>query len=198
MLLSLILFASYALERHLHKDEVIHPPHEVGRFRGGPVFARANVQRLRAAETWLHEGRVIKVGQQPLKRVAQRAHTINRKRALELAKADVSAEVPTQGLYAEWQTELYIPDAVINVSSKYFYATFCLTARIDRERFPKTISATSIFSCRVCCRAGPYISHVCLNEPRRLRILTFVSVQGIAKIARQLEIDFAPAVVRSF
>lgn len=105
----------YALERHLRRDEVIYPLNEIGKFRGEPVYPRANVQRLRAAETWLHEGKIIKVGQQPLKRVPQRASTINRKRILELAKADAPSETPSQGMYAEWQTELFVPDPVVEV-----------------------------------------------------------------------------------
>jgi xeroderma pigmentosum group C-complementing protein len=107
--------SSYALERHLRRDEVIHPLQEVGKFRGKPVYPRSNVQRLRTAETWMREGRVIQLGQQPLKRVTQRAHTINKKRVMELVKANGANEMPTQGLWAEWQTELYVADPVVDV-----------------------------------------------------------------------------------
>jgi hypothetical protein len=86
---------------------------------------------------------------------------------------------------------------VINVSLKNFCMNFCLTSRIHRERFQKMISATSTFLCRVCYRAGPCTSHVCLNESRRAFTLILASVQGISKVTRQLEVDFAPAVVRA-
>lgn len=109
------LYISYALERHLRRDEVIYPLQEIGKFRGEPVYPRSNVQRLRTSETWMREGRVIQLGQQPLKRVAQRASTINKKRIMEVVKANGTNEMPTQGLWAEWQTELYVADPVIDV-----------------------------------------------------------------------------------
>lgn len=150
----------YALERHLRRDEVIYPLQEIGKFRGMSVYPRSNVQRLRTAETWLHEGRIIQIGQQPLKRVAQRAHTLNRKRIVELAKADAPTEVPTQGVYAEWQTELYIPEPVVD-------------GKVPKNDF------------------GNINLFVPTMLPRGAAHLPF---QGIAKITRQLQIDYAPAV----
>lgn len=51
-----------------------------------------------------------------------RAATINKKRAVEMALAESAAsgenaEEPKQGLYAEWQTELFVPHPVVDVSS---------------------------------------------------------------------------------
>lgn len=132
------MFSSYALERHLRKDEVIHPRQEIGKFRGEPVFSRSDIQRVRTAETWMREGRIIKMGQQPLKRAAHRASTINKKRMLELAKQQQqdlvgehgqhaedqlpASEIGTQGLYAMWQTEIYVPDPVIDVCHFILFA----------------------------------------------------------------------------
>lgn len=150
----------YALERHLRRDETIYPMQEIGKFRGEPVYSRSSVQQLRSAETWLREGRVIKVGEQPLKRVVQRAHTINSKRALELAKADSHIDTPMQGLYAKWQTELYVPEPVVE-------------GKIPKNEF----------------------GNINLFVPSMLpRGATHLDFQGIAKIARDLEVDFAPAV----
>lgn len=53
-----------------------------------------------------------------MKFVKQRAMTINRKRAIELAQQE--GEESMQGLYAESQTELYRPDPVIDVSLSLF------------------------------------------------------------------------------
>ena len=51
-----------------------------------------------------------------------RANTLNKKRAVEMAATDPVASGDTggdsgmvQGLYAEWQTELYVPDPVVEV-----------------------------------------------------------------------------------
>jgi xeroderma pigmentosum group C-complementing protein len=77
---------------------------------------------------------VIRMGQQPLKRVKARASTINKKREWEMMKERGAAEkavdgaegegnareMLTQGLYALWQTELYVADPVIDVSLYLF------------------------------------------------------------------------------
>lgn len=109
------------MTRHLRRDEVIYPLHEIGKFRGEPVYPRANVQRLKAAEGWMREGRVISMGQQPLKRVKARATTIERKRMLEATKTH-DQEEEQQGLYANWQTEPYVPDPVVDVRALPFCA----------------------------------------------------------------------------
>lgn len=67
----------------------------------------------------MREGCVISMGQQPLKRVKPRATTIERKRMLEVAKAD-GQEEELQGLYAKWQTEPYVPEPVMNVCTLPF------------------------------------------------------------------------------
>lgn len=98
------------------RDQVIHPRVEIGRFRGEPVFSRANLLAgLKTSENWMRSGRVVKEGEQPLKTAKVRPVTINRKRALEVADTAVSTSGVTQGLYAEFQTELYIPPPVVNV-----------------------------------------------------------------------------------
>ncbi|EAU86269.2 DNA repair protein rhp42 [Coprinopsis cinerea okayama7 len=117
----------YVLERHLKQTEVIHPPPpetpELGKFRGEPVYPRSSVIPLKTAETWLRtEGRMIKAGCQPLKTVKARPGTLNRQRELEVLKdelrdagfsGDASGEV-MQGLYARSQTELYVPDPIVD------------------------------------------------------------------------------------
>ena len=115
----------FALTRHLRRDEVIYPLHEIGKFRGEPVYPRANVQRLKAAEGWMREGRMISMGQQPLKRVKARATTIERKRMLEVVKmAKTDDQEDQQGLYAKWQTEPYVPEPVVDVRALHFLCYF--------------------------------------------------------------------------
>jgi xeroderma pigmentosum group C-complementing protein len=108
----------YALERHLRRDEIVHPLKELGKFRGEPVYPRANVLQLKAAENWMRSGRQVRAGAQPMKWVPQRAVTVHRKRELELARVDQggAGESAMQGMYALSQTELYTPPAVVNVS----------------------------------------------------------------------------------
>lgn len=78
----------YALARHLKRDEVVDPPVEIGKFRGESVYLRGNVLQLKTAENWMRQGRTVVAGAQPLKWVKQRAVTVNKKRAIEMALAD--------------------------------------------------------------------------------------------------------------
>ncbi len=88
---------------------------ELGKFRGEPVYPRSNVIPLKAAENWIREGRKVKEGCQPMKMVKHRAATVYRKRAIELAQQE--GEEVLQGLYSGSQTELYIPDPIVDVCS---------------------------------------------------------------------------------
>ncbi|WVQ96321.1 hypothetical protein IAU59_003425 [Kwoniella sp. CBS 9459] len=101
----------YVLERHLKREEVIQPKREIGRFKGEPVYRRANVVACRTAETWMRTGRRVKDKQEPLKWVKQRAVTLQKRRAQELAVQE-GGEAIQQGLYAEYQTELYRPPPI--------------------------------------------------------------------------------------
>ncbi|KAF8467598.1 Rad4-domain-containing protein [Russula ochroleuca] len=108
----------YVLERHLHRDQVISvDAHELGKFRGEPVYSRSQVLHLKAAENWMRHGRVVRAGEQPLKYVKQRAATLNRRRELEVRSEVEGANgggAVMQGLYSEGQTEAYIPPPVID------------------------------------------------------------------------------------
>ena len=107
------------LERHLLRDQVIsQDAHEIGKFRGESVYSRSQVLHLKAAENWMRHGRVVREGEQPLKYVKQHAATINRRRELEIRAETEGANgggAAMQGLYAENQTEVYVPPPVIDV-----------------------------------------------------------------------------------
>jgi xeroderma pigmentosum group C-complementing protein len=123
------------LERHLLRDQIISSEAtELGKFRGEPVYSRSQVLQLKAAENWMRHGRVVRAGEQPLKYVKQRAATVNRRRELEI-RANIESTNgrgdAMQGLYAERQTETYIPPPVIDVrfpfaSQVYEGAETCL------------------------------------------------------------------------
>ncbi|KAH8114490.1 Rad4-domain-containing protein [Phellopilus nigrolimitatus] len=103
----------YALEQHLKREEVIFPKTELGKFRGESVYPRSNVIPLKTAENWMRMGRRVKEGAQAMKLVKQRAVTIHRRRAMELAQQD--GDEMLQGLYSEAQTELYVPEPIVDV-----------------------------------------------------------------------------------
>ncbi|KAF8610433.1 Rad4-domain-containing protein [Ceratobasidium sp. AG-I] len=102
----------YALERHLRREEAIYPRTEIAHFRGEPVFPRQNVLSLKPADGWMRQGRVLRAGMQPIKKVKARASTVRKKRELEMRREE-EGEVMV-GMYAHWQTELYTPPPVID------------------------------------------------------------------------------------
>jgi xeroderma pigmentosum group C-complementing protein len=103
----------FAIEKHLKRDEVIHPLHQIGTFQGIKVYPRGNVVSCRSARQWYNEGRVVSDGQEALKWVKSRGYTLANKRAEEQARAE-GGESPMEGLYAENQTELYQAPPVVD------------------------------------------------------------------------------------
>lgn len=108
----------YALERHVHRNEVIHPKRVIGYVGLGkstvkneksePVYRRADLHIVRSADKWYRLGRDVKVGEQPLKRVsAVRNHS-------GTFSDDENDEPAETTLYAEFQTEVYVPPPVTN------------------------------------------------------------------------------------
>lgn len=60
----------YALERHMRRNEVIHPKREVGKVSAGrgasskgvePIYRRCDVHIVKSADKWYRMGREIKV-----------------------------------------------------------------------------------------------------------------------------------------
>ena len=104
------------------------------------MYSRTSVLALKTAENWMRQGRTVREGCQPMKWVKQNAVTVNKKRAIEMAMSErqdrlavagedqaagfSSEKDVMQGLYAENQTELYIPDPVINVRTLLSFAMY--------------------------------------------------------------------------
>jgi hypothetical protein len=141
----------------LKREEVIQPKREVGRFRGEPVYRRANVLSCKTAENWMRMGRRVKDKQEPMKWVKQRAVTIQKRRAQELAIQE-SGEAVQQGLYAEHQTDIYRPPPIQDVGCA---SSTTLTRRVSSQPIP---SGTSICTPRRCCLKARYTCHVGLKS----------------------------------
>ncbi|MCJ1441938.1 MAG: hypothetical protein MMC23_002430 [Stictis urceolatum] len=110
----------YALERHVKRNEVIHPRREVGKVstgKGGldsdqavePIYRRRDVHVVKSADSWYRIGREIKVGEQPLKRVQPR------KRKMVTSDDEASGEEENAGtpMYAGFQTCPYQAPPVV-------------------------------------------------------------------------------------
>ncbi|KAG8958742.1 hypothetical protein FRC00_002338 [Tulasnella sp. 408] len=159
----------YVLERHLRREQVVHPAITIGTFRGEPVYPRGNVVELKTAENWMRsEGREVKNGEQPMKMVKIRASTVRRKREVEVAMMEMAdrgggssdENGVMQGLYAEWQTKFYEPPPVID-------------GKVPKNDFGNI----DLYTPSMLPQGGIHLPY-----------------KGIAKIARKLGIDHAEAV----
>lgn len=95
----------YVLERHLRATEVIEPKKECGRLKVGKdkletVYRREHVHACRTADGWYRRGRNVVDGSQPLRHIPKRRGPNNEE------------EEPFSALYAEYQTEVYVPPEI--------------------------------------------------------------------------------------
>ena len=134
------------LERHLKREEVISPKREIGRFRGEPVYRRANVLSCKTAETWMRIGRRVRDKQEPMKWVKQRAVTLQKRRAQELAIQEGQDPIQ-QGLYAEPQTEVYRPPPIVDVGFSFAREGQAKEIRVSFRRIRLGISICMLQQC---------------------------------------------------
>lgn len=110
----------YVLERHLRRNQVIHPKRVIGHVGFSksntkkeilePVYRRADVHTLRSADGWYRLGRDIRLGEQPLKRLR-----MNRSKTTGFEDSSGQEEDAQETpLYAEFQTALYQPPPIVN------------------------------------------------------------------------------------
>lgn len=112
----------YALERHLHRNEIIHPKQEIGRVSTGmgsknesklePVFRRRDVLTCRTADQWFRMGREVREGEQPLKRLIPSSSSKRTRRSPTPDEDGSDAELSVKTLYALHQTTLYVPPPI--------------------------------------------------------------------------------------
>lgn len=108
----------YVLERHLYRDEALHPKREVGKVGHNAkaanlsnlesVYRREDVQKVKSADKWFRQGRRIKETEQALKYVKAR----RRRELFEDVETAEESEEANVGLFAHFQTELFIPPPV--------------------------------------------------------------------------------------
>lgn len=117
----------------------------------------------------MRSGRKIREGCQPMKWVKQRASTVNRRREIEMTlerereereragqpSSGVGEEEVLQGLYAESQTELYVPEPIVDVRSVLYQCARvliprCLAGQDTQERLRKHRSLCALNAAKGC------------------------------------------------
>lgn len=108
----------YALEKWLHKNQVLHPKGPVlGFCTGHPVYPRSCVQTLQSRHAWLREGLQVRENESPAKVVSRPKRTFNSQAHESNSNEDVLQ--PTMELYGKWQLEpLRLPCAVNGIVPK--------------------------------------------------------------------------------
>ncbi|KAF1929956.1 Rad4-domain-containing protein [Didymella exigua CBS 183.55] len=111
----------YVLERHLKHSEVIHPLEIVGKVNVGsamnprmePIYRRRNVHTVRSADKWYRLGRDVLPGEQALKHAKPKKNRLPSIGPDERLEDVEPGEQVGAALYAEFQTEIYIPPPVV-------------------------------------------------------------------------------------
>lgn len=109
----------YALERHLHRNQALHPKRQVGTVSAGtnkqlePVFRRNDVHTVRSADAWFRLGKQVRFGEEPLKLIEFRKSEKPGQQD-EGDNTETLGEVAGNALYAVYQTQEYIPSPIIN------------------------------------------------------------------------------------
>ncbi|KAK9468923.1 hypothetical protein V1512DRAFT_258233 [Lipomyces arxii] len=111
----------FVLERHLRQNEIIHPKVPCGTVAVGrsknsetePIYRRRDVQSLRSAPQWYKLGRIVKVGEQAMKHIKRRSAKTRGGLSSDIEDEDDDGDDDV-ALYADYQTDLYVPPPVIN------------------------------------------------------------------------------------
>ena len=118
----------YALERHLRRNEVLHPKRQIGKVSAGtnkplePIYRRSDVHQVRSTENWFRLGREVKAGEKPLKILEPGRKKTGRGPARDEVDDPFAAhddddgpnERPGQPMFAAFQTQQYVPPPVSN------------------------------------------------------------------------------------
>ncbi|KAK9459221.1 uncharacterized protein V1516DRAFT_681314 [Lipomyces oligophaga] len=112
----------FVLERHLKQNEIIQPKVACGQVAIGrsknsatePIYRRQDVKTLRSASQWYKLGRLVQVGEQALKHTKRR-NPMKHRGFEDDYDGELNEEEETETpLYAEFQTDIYVPPPVVN------------------------------------------------------------------------------------
>jgi xeroderma pigmentosum group C-complementing protein len=110
---------AYVLERHLKHNEVIYPMDPTGKINVGTgmnpkmesIYRRKDVHIVRSADKWYRMGQDVKDGEQPLRHAKPkkgRQMSVGPDMDLDEQQEEIGV-----GLYAKFQTHLYVPPPVV-------------------------------------------------------------------------------------
>ena len=182
---------------HLLKFEAIYPVDAptLGFIKGEGVYARECVHTLQGRTSWLKEGKVVRLGEEPYKVVKARPKW---DRMSGCKKSDEPLE-----LFGPWQTELYIaPVAVDGKVPRNEYGNVALltydwlTQIILTSDWLKQRIVTSDWLTQIILTSDLLTGNVELFKPWMLPGgCVHVPINGMQSVIRKSGIDAAPAMV---
>ncbi|CAH2072591.1 unnamed protein product [Thlaspi arvense] len=142
----------YAIEKWLHKNQILHPKGPVlGFCSGHSVYPRTCVQTLKTKEGWLRDGLQLKANEVPVK-VLKRNAKLKKVKDFEDGNKDNEDGSRCMELYGKWQMEpLRLPPAVNGIVPKNergqvdVWSEKCLPPGTVHLRFPRIFSVAKRF-----------------------------------------------------
>ncbi|KAJ0232629.1 DNA repair protein RAD4 [Hirschfeldia incana] len=142
----------YAIEKWLHKNQILHPKGPVlGFCAGHSVYPRTCVQTLRTKESWLRDGLQLKANEVPLK-ILKRNAKLKKVKDFGVGNKDSEDGSRCMELYGRWQMEpLCLPHAVNGIVPKNergqvdVWSEKCLPPGTVHLRFPRIFSIAKRF-----------------------------------------------------
>ncbi|XP_004364112.1 xeroderma pigmentosum group C complementing factor [Capsaspora owczarzaki ATCC 30864] len=179
----------YALERHLLKYQAIHPlgkQHAVGLYQGQNVYPRSHVHTLRTREAWLKDARVVRDSEHPVKVVKAKANP-NSSRAGSSSSSSSSSTLLSGKRARDSDDENDTPSA--GAADADERAAVPLFGEWQTVPYDPPVAVGG----RVPCNS---FGNVDLYQPSMIpRGCVHLELPNAPRLARQLGIDFAPAVV---
>ncbi|EOA19955.1 hypothetical protein CARUB_v10000205mg [Capsella rubella] len=142
----------YAIEKWLHKNQILHPKGPVlGFCNGHSVYPRTCVQTLRTKERWLRDGLQLKANEVPSK-ILKRNSKFKKSKDFGDGDIDITGGSYCMELYGKWQMEpLCLPHAVNGIVPKNergqvdVWSEKCLPPGTVHIRLPRIFSVAKRF-----------------------------------------------------
>ncbi|AED92319.1 Rad4 beta-hairpin domain 1 [Arabidopsis suecica] len=142
----------YAIEKWLHKNQILHPKGPVlGFCSGHPVYPRTCVQTLKTKERWLRDGLQLKANEVPSK-ILKRNSKFKKVKDFEDGDNNIKGGSSCMELYGKWQMEpLCLPPAVNGIVPKNergqvdVWSEKCLPPGTVHLRFPRIFAVAKRF-----------------------------------------------------
>ncbi|PVV04531.1 hypothetical protein BB560_000972 [Smittium megazygosporum] len=105
----------YAIESQLKKNEILDSsPKVIGLYKGNKVYSRDSVLELFSERQWLHRGRIVKQGENPIKTATFSRNDNKRRKVFHSLTSSTESDTIERKLYSIKQTEELTPPEIVD------------------------------------------------------------------------------------